>query len=233
MIFPYVGADDHTSRDLIVGSRDAADGRWVLLIHRIPPKPDYLRVKIGRRLARVGARWVDCGEELAVRVAGFWAGPRRFPVDSCGNRRREWASILLSRGLHRPAHQRGDPPLLRRGTRDLEDVTLSARALLEVVDSPGHDRSASERVQNNLARSRRRMPAAVRLDFFDASERRAADEVLEGLVGATPPIPRTRSPVAGETTSDDERTGRRRARCGPPFARRTAALVPPARCYRL
>lgn len=29
--------------------------RWLLLVHAIPPKPDYLRVKIGRRLARIGA----------------------------------------------------------------------------------------------------------------------------------------------------------------------------------
>ena len=32
------------------------EGRpWLLLIHRIPPRPDYLRVKIRRRLARLGA----------------------------------------------------------------------------------------------------------------------------------------------------------------------------------
>jgi hypothetical protein len=30
--------------------------RWLLLIHRVPPKPDYLRVKIRRRLRRIGAR---------------------------------------------------------------------------------------------------------------------------------------------------------------------------------
>src|SRR6185312_9062634 len=29
--------------------------RWVLLIHQIPPKPDYLRVKVARRLQRLGA----------------------------------------------------------------------------------------------------------------------------------------------------------------------------------
>ena len=29
--------------------------RWLLLIHQIPPKPDYLRVKIWRRLQRLGA----------------------------------------------------------------------------------------------------------------------------------------------------------------------------------
>jgi DNA-binding transcriptional regulator PaaX len=31
------------------------EGRWLLLIHQIPPKPDYLRVKIWRRLQRLGA----------------------------------------------------------------------------------------------------------------------------------------------------------------------------------
>src|SRR5436190_5836415 len=30
-------------------------GRWLLFIHQIPPEPAYLRVKVGRRLARLGA----------------------------------------------------------------------------------------------------------------------------------------------------------------------------------
>src|SRR5215207_9168844 len=29
--------------------------RWLLLIHQVPGKPDYLRVKVRRRLARLGA----------------------------------------------------------------------------------------------------------------------------------------------------------------------------------
>src|SRR4029077_2275431 len=33
----------------------ATEGRWLLLIHQIPPKPDYFRVKIWRRLQRLGA----------------------------------------------------------------------------------------------------------------------------------------------------------------------------------
>jgi hypothetical protein len=28
---------------------------WLLLVHAIPPKPDYLRAKVGKRLARAGA----------------------------------------------------------------------------------------------------------------------------------------------------------------------------------
>jgi hypothetical protein len=31
------------------------EGRWLLLIHQIPPKPNYFRVKIWRRLQRLGA----------------------------------------------------------------------------------------------------------------------------------------------------------------------------------
>jgi hypothetical protein len=33
----------------------AIAGRWLLLIHQLPPKPDYFRVKIWRRLQRIGA----------------------------------------------------------------------------------------------------------------------------------------------------------------------------------
>src|SRR5436190_9261349 len=31
------------------------DPRWLLLIHQIPPKPNYFRAKVARRLQRVGA----------------------------------------------------------------------------------------------------------------------------------------------------------------------------------
>lgn len=31
------------------------EARWLLLIHQIPPKPDYFRVKVRRRLNRIGA----------------------------------------------------------------------------------------------------------------------------------------------------------------------------------
>src|SRR2546426_5251700 len=34
---------------------DPNEGHWLLLIHQLPPKPDYFRVKIWRRLQRLGA----------------------------------------------------------------------------------------------------------------------------------------------------------------------------------
>jgi hypothetical protein len=36
-------------------SKRFAQARWLLLIHQLPPKPDYLRVKMRRRLSRMGA----------------------------------------------------------------------------------------------------------------------------------------------------------------------------------
>ncbi len=33
----------------------SGEARWLLLIHQIPPKPDYFRVKVRRRLHRMGA----------------------------------------------------------------------------------------------------------------------------------------------------------------------------------
>src|SRR6476659_3797612 len=34
---------------------ETGEGRWLLLIHQLPPKPDYFRVKIWRRLQTLGA----------------------------------------------------------------------------------------------------------------------------------------------------------------------------------
>src|SRR6266852_4427282 len=36
-------------------TRRRAEPRWLLLLHQIPRKPDYFRVKVWRRLQRLGA----------------------------------------------------------------------------------------------------------------------------------------------------------------------------------
>src|SRR6266851_1975943 len=40
----------------IAAQAETAAPPWLLLIHRIPPKPDYFRVKVRRRLRHIGAR---------------------------------------------------------------------------------------------------------------------------------------------------------------------------------
>src|SRR5436309_14337663 len=34
---------------------ESSEGRWLLLIYQLPPKPDYFRIKIWRRLQRLGS----------------------------------------------------------------------------------------------------------------------------------------------------------------------------------
>src|SRR2546423_4967914 len=41
-------------KDADISAAQAAD-RWLLLIHQLPPKPAYLRVKVWRRLQALGA----------------------------------------------------------------------------------------------------------------------------------------------------------------------------------
>src|SRR3954451_12054273 len=45
--------NDSTEAVKLSGKQRAA--RWLLLVHQIPPKPDYFRVKVRRRLQRLGA----------------------------------------------------------------------------------------------------------------------------------------------------------------------------------
>jgi len=42
-------------RDSERPAQGAPDERWLLFIHQLPPKPDYLRVKVRRRLRGIGA----------------------------------------------------------------------------------------------------------------------------------------------------------------------------------
>lgn len=44
-----------TDANTLTGKDQPAGRRWLLLVHQLPPKPDYLRVKIRRRLRRLGA----------------------------------------------------------------------------------------------------------------------------------------------------------------------------------
>src|SRR5690348_9962429 len=85
--------------------------KWLLLIHQIPPKPNYFRVKIGRRLQRLGSvpiknsvyvlprseqsyedfEWVvreivEGGGEASVCEARFVEGLSDAEVEACSTR---------------------------------------------------------------------------------------------------------------------------------------------------
>lgn len=157
---------------------DVVATRWLLLIHQIPPKPDYLRVKIGRRLLRIGAvpvknsvyvlpdrpssledfQWVraeitDGGGDASICKAGF--------IDGLTDAQIEY---------------------LFRGARDADYIEIAdaARELWNTLHRRDREavRQRSARHEDDLARLRKRFNAVVSIDFFDAVGRTMAEEAL-------------------------------------------------------
>jgi hypothetical protein len=146
-------------------------GRWLLLIHQIPPTPNYLRVKVWRRLQRLGAvsikasvyalpldvedaledfQWVAreilaAGGEATVCEARFLEGLTDVAVES-----------------------------LFRAARDADYAQLA-----EEARQLGASADAST-LATGVRRLRKRLTEVAELDFFGAAGRESA----EGLVSA-------------------------------------------------
>ncbi len=164
--------------------------RWLLLIHQIPPKPDYLRVKIGRRLQRIGA--------VAIKNSVYVLPPTAESLEDF-----QWVVREIEEGGGEAFVS--DASLVGEGLTDEavrarfdaarnEDYRLiaaDARTLLKSVRRPqrqrGREKAAqrlggtSQRLDHELAKLRRRLEAASAIDFFGASEQSAARALLSEI----------------------------------------------------
>jgi hypothetical protein len=173
--------------------------RWLLLIHHLPPKPDYLRVKVRRRLQHVGA----LGLKNSVYVL-----PRRDDTledlewvlseirDEAGE-----AAILDAEFLHGPSDEELEARF--RAARDEAYTTLVKEARAAGKADVG---------EPELARLRRRLADITRLDYFGASKRGDAEQEITRLEAtmlreralvpdesSAPSVPRTPSTIRGAT----------------------------------
>ena len=160
------------------------DNRWLLLIHQIPPKPDYFRVKIWRRLQRFGAvavknsvyvlpksestledfQWVlreitQGGGDASLCEAGFVEGLTDAQIES-----------------------------LFRAARDADYATIAeeARELKKKVKSRRSGESAEVEASANKLRNRLTEVAAI--DFFDSLGRQTAEGLVSSLERVTQPL---------------------------------------------
>ena len=156
---------------------DPSEPRWLLLIHQIPPKPSYLRVKIGRRLQALGAvavknsvyalprsdqaledfQWVRQeivagGGDASVCEARFVEGLSDAAVEALFNAAREADYEALTREARR---LQGRPP--RRGKRPSGNREQTSAALL---------------------RLRKRLDEVAAIDFFGARGRETVEAIL-------------------------------------------------------
>ena len=189
-------------------NRDGAPERWLLLIHQIPPKPDYLRVKIGRRLQRVGAVAVKNsvyalpdGEQSLEDFQ--WI--RTEIIDGGGDAsicRAEFVDGLTSGAIRQIFREARDA--------DYASIATAARELWAAArdSSRGAGRTRG-RSDDELARLRRRFATVAAIDYFESPERAVAKEALDILEAelepdragpGSPRSPRTsRAEYAGRT----------------------------------
>jgi hypothetical protein len=182
----------------VVTRAQAGGRRWLLLIHQLPPKPDYFRVKIWRRLQRIGAvaiknsvyvlprseqatehfQWIlreieGSGGEASVCEAAFVTGLSDSQIEASFRAAREADYAALA----------GEADGLLRGARAERAPAGPTRTELETT----------------LARLRRRLGEIGAIDFFGSPGRKiaaAALDRLESRIALPKPRRRRQTPVA-------------------------------------
>jgi hypothetical protein len=158
----------------------ATEGRWLLLIHQIPPKPDYFRVKIWRRLQRLGAVAIknsvyvlpkneQTQEDFQWVLREIVEG--RGEASLCEARFVEGLSDDQVEGLFQAA----------RGA-EYDQVVEEARRLSAMPLPDGQiDETRRTQLEIDLARLKRRLAEVVAIDFFGAPGREAAEGLVSGV----------------------------------------------------
>lgn len=187
--------------EAVLAMTTEGEGGWLLLIAQLPPKPDYLRVKLRRRIQRIGA--------VALRGAVYVLPNQPDAAEDF-----EWLRTeLLADGADAiicaatPTAGITEEELRRRfrDARGTEYVALAEEARA-VAASDSRDEAGRA-----LPRLRRRLDEIGRVDFFGAAERFDAEAALEGLttaVSASPDRSETDAPDAGRAGGSAPLRGR-------------------------
>jgi hypothetical protein len=179
-----------------------AKPRWLLLIHQIPPKPSYLRVKVGRRLQGVGAVAVKNSVYILPRSdAAFedlqWV--RREIVDDGGD-----ASVCEAQFVEGLSDGAIEGLFNTAREADYEALAREARALQAAVTRSGK-RGTTKGAASSVLRLRKRLGELVSIDFFGAPGRDAVEGALASVEAALRPPSeegaggRPVEPVSGRT----------------------------------
>src|SRR2546429_812377 len=150
----------------------SAATRWILLIHQIPPKPDYFRVKVGRRLQRLGAVAIKNSVYVLPRsdetVEDFQWQSREI-VAGGGE-----ASVCEASFVDGLTDTQIESLFRTARNADYGEIVAAAQRLRNATKGRGQ-------VVGDLNRLKRRLVDVVAIDFFGAPRRRAAQEEVARL----------------------------------------------------
>src|SRR5882672_10436519 len=171
------------------GSKAREPG-WLLLIHQIPPKPNYFRVKIWRRLQRLGA--VGIKNSVYALPSSEQAHEDlnwvlREIVEGGGD-----ASLVEARFVEGLSDEQVKEMFRAARDADYQEIATEARELARRLPRRS-DLTDEKRVEleGQLARLQKRVAEVAAVDFFLGRAR----EPLEGLLAelaerlAPPPKP--------------------------------------------
>jgi len=149
--------------------------RWLILVHRIPPRPLYLRAKMRQRLAEVGA--------VAVKNSVYL-----LPQGSDALEDLQWIAQEIVTGggdahlfagdfVDGDASDAAVAQFREARNTDYDTIAADAHAAMKAA------RSAAAVAELATAHGRllRRLEEVRRIDFFDADRRAAAEEALAAI----------------------------------------------------
>jgi hypothetical protein len=167
---------------------DATEARWLVLIHQIPPKPDYFRVKVGRRLQRLGAVAIKNSVYVlpgsAETLEDFqWL--LREITEEGGD-----ASICEARFVDGLSDEQIHSLFHEVRKADYAQISEDARRIGKALPASGVvDESLRGQAEGDLARLKRRFTEVSAIDFFNAPGREAAAGLIAGLESRLRPAP--------------------------------------------
>jgi hypothetical protein len=177
---------------------------WLLLLHQIPPKPAYFRVKVWRRLHDIGA--------VAIKNSVY-----ALPATEQSQEDFQWllreivegggeASVCEARFVDGLSDEQIAG--LFHAARDAEYDALAkdARALADAVPAaPDQVRERRAELTAQLARLRRRLDEIAAIDFFGATGREIVGGLLSAIAARLDPVD---SATAQKGQGMDKLTGR-------------------------
>lgn len=155
-----------------------ATDRWLLLVHQLPAKPAYLRVKIWRRLQGIGA--------VAVKKTVY-----ALPVSEQSQEDFQWllreitesggeAMICEARLIEGLSDQEVRAKFNDARDADYQELAQDARLLLAKL-ADVDDLDPSSEVKAQVTRLRTRMAQIINIDFFGADSREGAEGIIAAL----------------------------------------------------
>src|SRR5215468_407411 len=155
---------------------------WLLLLHQLPPKPAYFRVRIWRRLQDLGA--------VAIKNSVY-----ALPASDETREDFEWllreivdgggeACICEARMIDGLSDQDIRAQFDEARDADYREIADEARALAESARSTdGVSEETRSEVAGRIKRLRKRLTEVAAIDFFEASGRQTAEGLIADIEG--------------------------------------------------